>query len=347
MVARPLHACGVVLGFCGVALIEGHSRAPETKRRDEVWGRVRKDRTEMSNSAQTPTITQLKALFWILRPRQWVKNLFVVAPLVFSKHLLDPTQVARSAAAFLLFCLISGVVYIINDLKDIDADRSHPVKKNRPLPAGRLRPGWAKRFAGGLFVLTALCAVWLAPIFAALLGAYWVLNLLYTFWLKRVPYLDVACIASGFLLRVLAGAAVLLVTPSIWLIVCTGLLAAFLGLGKRASELSLLGKQAWRHRPVLKRYRLSHLKIAMAVLGVTTLIGYIAYTLSPHTRQFFGTRQLYWTIPFPAFGLFRFAQLAMRKEAKDSPTDRMLRDVLFLINMVCWAVVVIGIIYFL
>jgi 4-hydroxybenzoate polyprenyltransferase len=285
------------------------------------------------------------AYFWVLRPRQWVKNLFVLAPLVFSKHLLEPWLVLRSVAGCALFCAISGVVYIINDLRDVEADRHHPVKKKRPIAAGVLRQRSAMIFAGVLAALAFGGGVALDWVFGGLLLAYLVLNFVYTVGLKKVPYLDVASIATGFLLRVLAGAAVLDVRASTWLIICTGLLAAFLGFGKRASELTALGEEAGRHRPVLKKYRLGHLKIALVIFGLATLAAYAAYTVSAQTRRFFGTDQLYWTIPFAAFGLLRFGQLLMKRGVEESPTETMLRDPPFLVNLGVWAVTVVVIIY--
>lgn len=274
-----------------------------------------------------------------------MKNLFVLAPLVFSKHLLEPWPVAKAAAAFALFCAVSGVVYIINDLRDVEADREHPIKRRRPIASGALPKRSAKIFAGTLAVLAFGGGVALDLGFVAFLFGYLGLNLVYTIGLKKIPYLDVGSIATGFLLRVLAGAAVIDVKASIWLMICTGLLAAFLGFGKRASELSALGVRAAKHRPVLDKYRLSHLKVTLALFGLATLAAYAAYTISPHTRSFFGTENLYWTIPFAAFGLLRFGQLLMRRGVDESPTETMLKDAPFIINLVVWFVSVVVIIY--
>lgn len=281
----------------------------------------------------------------LIRPRQWVKNFFVIAPLVFSKNLINPFLVLYSLGAFVLFSLASGFVYVFNDLKDMDADRLHPVKKNRPLASGRVGVGTGKIFACVL-AITALSGGWsLKWKFGAFLTGYLLLNLLYTIVLKRVPYLDVAGIALGFLLRVLAGAAVVNVKPSVWLMVCTVLLAAYLGLGKRAFELRVLGDKASEHRKVLSGYHPKHLKIALVVLGVTTLAAYFFYTLAPHTVSFFGTGDLVWTTPFPAIGLFRFGQLLKTGKSEDSPTEEMLKDPIFLINMAAWILSVLAIIY--
>lgn len=284
------------------------------------------------------------ALFKTMRPQQWVKNLFVVAPLVFAKHLLDPWQALRALAAFALFCLASGAVYVINDLLDREVDRLHPTKRSRPIPSGVLKVSVARTFAVVLGVLTLTGSAAMGLLFTAFLAGYLVLNLVYSARLKRVPYVDALSIAAGFLLRVLAGAAALKVEASVWLIVCTGLLAAFLALGKRGHELAALG-DAVGHRAVLARYRLSHIKIAMILLGAATVTAYVFYTLSPHTLEFFGTRHLVWTSIFPVLGLLRFGQLVLKHHQAESPTDEMLRDGWFLANVLLWGLAVIGIIY--
>ncbi len=282
----------------------------------------------------------------LIRPHQWVKNFFVIAPLVFSKNLTNPVLVLTSLGAFVLFSLASGFVYVYNDIMDMDADRLHPVKKNRPLASGRIGVRTGKIYAlilAGAALAGGWCLGWEFGLF---LSGYLLLNLFYTVLFKKVPYLDVASIATGFLFRVLAGAAVVKVEPSVWLMVCTVLLAAYLGLGKRAFEIRLLGDKAPEHRKVLSGYNPKHLKAALILLGVTTLVAYFFYTMAPHTVRFFGTRDLVWTTPFPAIGLFRFGQLLQTGNSKDGPTEEMLKDPIFLINMAAWFLSVSAIIYF-
>ena len=280
-------------------------------------------------------------------PGQWVKNLFVLAPLVFAKYLDHPWDVARSLLAFLAFCAASGAVYLLNDIRDMEADKLHPDKSHRPLPSGRLSvtaAGWAAALIASMAVGLALALG--RNVTAALVG-YLVLNLAYSLWLKNVPYLDAASIALGFLLRVLAGAAAVSVAASHWLLACTALLAGYLALGKRAHELGTLGDKAAEHRKVLARYRREHVQVVMAVLGLATVAAYAAYTLSDRTRSFFGTDHLVFSSLFVAFGLFRFRALSLDSSRTVSPTEAMLRDWPFVLNILAWAASVVGIIYLL
>ncbi len=281
------------------------------------------------------------------RPGQWVKNLFVLAPLVFAKYLDHPTDVARSLLAFVAFCAASGAVYLLNDIRDLEADRLHPDKKRRPLASGRLSVTAAGRAAAIVAALGLSFALALGRNVAATLVGYLILNLAYSLWLKKIPYLDAASIALGFLLRVLAGSAAVSVTPSSWLLACTALLAAYLALGKRAHELTTLGERAAEHRKVLARYRRSHVQTVMSVLGIATVVTYAIYTLSDRTRDFFGTDHLIYSSLFVAFGLFRFRALSLDDRRSVSPTEAMLRDWPFVFNILCWGASVVGIIYLL
>lgn len=287
----------------------------------------------------------VKALFKSLRPHQWVKNLFVVAPLLFSKHLLDVEYVGLSVAAFFLFSLLSGSVYLVNDLFDIEKDRAHPRKCKRPIPSGELPLLWA-RMAAALLIVTALAgAIVLGLPFFACATGYLVLNLAYSLALKHVPFVDVLSIAGGFLLRVQAGALAIQVPASPWLFICTFVLAAFLGFGKRTHELATAGDRAGEQRAVLSRYRLSHLKVILWVLALGTTVAYVLYTVSPHTQAFFGTDRLLYTTPFAAFGVVRFLRIVSRSVAADSPTDEMLHDIPFMANLLLWGIATVLIIY--
>jgi len=288
-----------------------------------------------------------RALLTSLRPHQWVKNLFVVAPLLFSKNLGDVERMTLSAAGFVLFSLLSGTVYLVNDLFDIEKDRAHPLKKERPIPSGRLPINAARSAAAVLMVIALGIAFAINLPFFACAAAYLLINLAYSLALKQVPFIDVFSIASGFLLRVYAGAMVINVHASPWLLLCTFALACFLGFGKRAHELAAaddLGR-AKEQRPVLARYRQIHLKVIMWILAAGTCVAYGLYTISPHTKQFFGTDSLLYTTPFAAFGVIRFLLLSARKTRDDSPTDAMLRDIPFMANLVAWAISVFLVIY--
>lgn len=277
-----------------------------------------------------------------MRPHQWVKNLFVVAPLVFAKGLDDVDLVLRSALAFVLFSLAASSVYLLNDLVDVEADRAHPVKRRRPIASGAL-PMTAAR--GAMAVLaTVACAgalvlnVWVL----ATIAGYLLLQVAYTYRLKQVPYVDVLCIAAGFELRVLAGTFALDVPPTVYLLVVTFLLSAFLGFGKRMHELQ---GTAERTRSVLAKYSPRTVNVLLQLTALATTGTYVVYTLDPRTREFFGTDYLAATIVFTEFGVIRFMDLVRNRADADSPTEQMLKDWPFLLNLVLWAVAVVVILY--
>jgi len=286
------------------------------------------------------------ALFKSMRPHQWVKNLFVMAPLLFSKHLLDPSYAVRSGVAFLLFSHLSGAVYLVNDIFDIDKDRAPPRKCLRPIPSGKL-PLSAARTAAAILILISLgFSLDVGIPFFACTAGYLVLNLAYSLSLKHVPFVDVMSIAGGFLLRVQAGALAISVPASIWLLICTFVLAAFLGFGKRAHEMASAGAAAEKQRAVLSRYTLSHLRVFLWITAALTTAAYLLYTIDPKTTAAFGTDKLLFTTPFAAFGVVRFLRLVSRDEVADSPTDAMLHDIPFVANLLLWAMATVAIIYF-
>ena len=287
----------------------------------------------------------LLAILETCRPRQWVKNAFVAAPLVFSKHLDDVPQALRTAAAVALFCALSSTVYLWNDLVDVEKDRAHPTKCKRPIAAGRLSVGAARATAALLGAGSLILGLRLGLDFALVAAGYLFLNVAYSLYLKRVVYLDVLCIATGFLLRVLGGALAIAVWTSPYLLVCTALLATFSGLGKRAHELRAAGTRAGTQRTVLLSYHPETLRWALWLTGLSTLVAYVLYTQSPHTLNFFHTTKMVFTTPFAAFGIARFGQLVTRPNA-ESPTDALLRDWLFMLNLILWGVAVILIIYY-
>ncbi len=285
------------------------------------------------------------ALFKSFRPHQWVKNLFVVAPLVFARRVDDLQGLGRTAIAVLCFCLLSSAVYLLNDIVDVEKDRAHPLKRFRPIASGALpmRTAW---LAAGVMSVATLAACWaLAPVLAGVGLSYLALNLAYSFVLKHIPFVDVACIASGFLLRVLGGAVAIPVEPSGWVMLCTLLLASFLAFGKRSHELRVAGLKGGVQRRVLDRYPPGVLRVLLYVLAGATVATYLAYTQSHHALGFFGTRRLALTVPFVAFGVFRFISITNGKLDSESPTDSMLRDAPFLINLFGYAVAIVSILY--
>jgi 4-hydroxybenzoate polyprenyltransferase len=293
-------------------------------------------------------VSSARALLVTLRPHQWVKNLFVAAPLVFAKKLTDGTLATRAAIAVLAFCALSGAVYALNDVLDAERDRAHALKRRRPVASGALSERaalWAAGILAAGALVTAFAMGWR---FGAVAAGYLVLNLLYSLAVKQIPFLDVGTIALGFLLRVLGGAYAIDVEASIWLLACTALLAAFLGFGKRAHELAQAGEnggEVGRTRRVLERYNPAHLRLVLYGLAAATTAAYVVYTRTEHTIAFFGSERMIFTAPFCALGLWRFLTLAMRPTG-DSPTEQMLRDPLFMANLVVWGVTVVGIIYF-
>lgn len=286
----------------------------------------------------------LLALLKTLRPRQWIKNLFVAVPLMYGQRLTDPTSLMITAGAVALFCLISGCVYILNDLVDIEKDRAHPKKRHRPIPSGRLSEAVARRFAVICVPVCLALGYYLQPLYAAALGGYFLLNLAYSFRLKQIAYVDVMSIAAGFILRVLAGALALEIPASPWLLACTGLLAMFLGFGKRAHELAGEGDPQ-RQRAALAAYNLTTLRVILYALGLATVALYVVYTLSDHVQQMFGTNRLAYTAVFGVFGISRFIFLATHRRDAESPTEEMLKDPLFMLNFAGWLALTAAILY--
>jgi len=278
----------------------------------------------------------LLGLIKTLRPKQWIKNAFVGVPLLFGQKLFEVDSLLRVAAAFALFCLVSGCVYIINDIVDVEKDRAHPKKRNRPIPSGDLSVGFARNFSIVVMPVALALAVLLSPWYAAALGGYFCLNILYCFQTKKVPYLDVLSIATGFVLRVVAGAVVIDLSPSPWLLASTALLAMFLGFGKRAHELAQSDAQT---RSVLQHYSADALRWILHTLALLTAVVYGLYTQSSHVAENFGDAPLIYTLPFPIIGILRFIHLVTARPDAESPTEEMLKDWLFMGNFAIWLLV--------
>ncbi len=299
----------------------------------------------------------LGGLVRTVRPHQWVKNLFVLAPMFFHKDVfvtgphgepaLNLSVTGRAAVATLIFCLLAGAVYTINDLVDVEADRVHPVKQLRPIARGEVPEGAARVMAATLVVVSLLAAWRLNAMFALIAVLYFVENVAYSFKLKKVAYLDVSLIALGFVLRVLAGGYATSVQVSGYMLGCTALLALFLGFGKRRHELAL--ENAGKQRASLEYYQARTLNIALLLTGVATALTYLAYTLDPTTRAAFNTDKLWLTAPFTFYGIFRFLQLVSGKAGRglkaESPTQEMLRDTPFVLNLIGWVIVVVVVVY--
>jgi len=285
------------------------------------------------------------ALVKAARPHQWIKNAFVAAPLVFALRIYDVASVLRSVAAVACFCILSSAVYLLNDLADVEKDRAHPTKKNRPIASGTLSVPAARVALASLALAALLGALVISPNLLLVAAGYFVLNIAYTFGLKRVPFVDVGCISLGFLLRVLAGTFAIGVPASPWLLICTGLLSSLLGFGKRAHELRLAGEGKGKQRDVLERYHPGILRVLMALLAMATVATYSLYTQSIHAVSLFHTRGLALTVPCAVFGIVRFVWLTFNKVDAESPTDSMLKDRIFLANLVVYAAAVAVILY--
>jgi decaprenyl-phosphate phosphoribosyltransferase len=292
-------------------------------------------------------IEQARALVRTIRPRQWVKNVFVAAPLVFARHLGDPAYVLRAALAALAFCALSGAVYAFNDVRDAEADRQHPTKRRRPIAAGELSERAALAWAAILAVGALAGCVALGWRLAGIAALYLVQNLAYSLGLKKIAFIDIGLIASGFLLRVLAGAAAIAVPASRWLLLCTALIALFLGLGKRGHELAWAKRteNATATRAALAGYRIEVVRVALIALAVVTCAAFVAYTLNPHTIAFFGTDELVYVAPFVVIGVLRFLILALWRASDESPTDAMLSDPWFLLDLAAATATTLYVIY--
>jgi 4-hydroxybenzoate polyprenyltransferase len=289
-----------------------------------------------------------------LRPAQWTKNLIIFAALLFGQRvrdgvyvgtLLDGGAVVASAGAFVIFCALSGVVYLLNDVADRDADARHPIKRHRPIASGAVPVSTALATAAILGTAALGAAFWLRPAFGLLGAAYVGLLALYSGPLKHVVIIDVLTIAIGFVLRAAAGAVVIGVAISHWLLILTILLALFLALSKRRHELVLLADDATSHRRILQEYSPYLLDQMISVVTASTLLAYAFYTVSPETIEKFGSDRLVWTLPFPLSGIFRYLDLVHLKEGGGSPAEMLLNDRPLLVCVALWAMVVAFIIY--
>ncbi|HAA57971.1 MAG TPA: decaprenyl-phosphate phosphoribosyltransferase [Myxococcales bacterium] len=288
----------------------------------------------------------LIALIRTMRPHQWAKNTLIFGPLLFGQKLLDVSAVTRSSLGFVLFCFLASSIYILNDVVDVEKDKLHPKKKHRPIPSGKLPLSFARKIWPFFAIGAVVGGFFLSPYFALICLCYLVMNIGYSFRLKRVPYLDIMIIASGFLLRALAGILILDVAISRWILPCTFLLALYLALGKRRHELSAHGERATKQRDVLAYYDIEKTDLFLGIIASLTVLAYCGYTLDPETLRKFKTPFLIYTIPFIVFAILRFLQLIQRGVKTESPTQELLRDIPSLLNVVLWVVAVIYIIYF-
>lgn len=299
----------------------------------------------LPNNEGAGKITMLKHIIVSMRPGHWVKNLFIFAGLIFSGNLFHPEILIRVGTGFILFSLVASSIYIFNDIIDLKFDRAHPEKKTRPLAAGLLSVPAAYAAAMVLALTGLIGALALDLVFFAIALSYLMINIAYTIKVKKMVILDIMCIASGFVLRVIAGTELAKVMPSDWLILCTIMLSLFLGFSKRRHELATSGTDALSHRNVLGEYSLSFLDQMIAVATACTVMSYALYTLSPQTVSRFGTRNLVFSIPFVVYGIYRYLYLIHLKNMGGNPTKELISDIPLLINALLWALLVVMIIY--
>jgi 4-hydroxybenzoate polyprenyltransferase len=279
-----------------------------------------------------------------MRPRQWPKNAFLFAALVFDRQLLAPDPLLRTVAGFVLLCLASGLVYIINDLVDLPYDRQHPVKRHRAIASGELPIGAARLSAAVLAAITLAGSVALDLRFTLIVSIYVISNLLYSFWLKHIPIIDVFVVASGFVLRVAAGVVLLTVERfSPWLYVCMSLLALYLGFGKRRAEMVLLAEDANTHRRVLDGYTLPLLDSYILIVSGTSIVAYSLYTFSAPNLP--GNHLMMLTIPFVIYAIFRYQLLIHVENAGGAPEEMLLSDRPLLGSIMLWGLSVVAILY--
>ena len=289
-------------------------------------------------------IKTFRSLIKTMRPHQWIKNILIYVPLVFDRKLTHIPSLIRTTSGFILFCLIASVVYIINDIADLEADRNHPEKRNRPIASGNLPISVAIIAALIILVIVFPLAYWLAPSFALVLGCYFILNLLYSKWFKHIPIIDVFVLASFYVLRVIAGLTLIDVERfSPWLYVVTTLLALYIGLGKRRAELALLEKDANQHRRVLEGYTIPLLDQYITIVSAMTIIAYSLYTFSaPNLPE---NHAMMLTVPFAIYGVFRYLYLIQIKKRGGAPEEILLSDRPLQITVILWGFTVMVIFY--
>ena len=292
-------------------------------------------------------VRYLRAIIKSARPIQWIKNLFVFAGLVFSQEFFDPTRIKLSLEAFGVFCFLASGIYILNDIVDLPKDRLHPTKRFRPLPAGEI-PVWLAGIFSVVFIAAGLVWGFKTDDGLGIIGGTYVfLQILYSLYLKNLPIVDILIVASGFLLRAAAGAVVLNVVVSSWLLLCTSLLALFLVTAKRRQELvRVVNNHAKSTREVLEKYSLAFLDELLSIEVAATLTAYSLYVFAPETAKRFGTPYMGLSLPFVIYGLFRYLYLVKVAGKGEAPEKIVVSDPPFVINLLLWVGSVFVIIYF-
>ncbi|HRI85531.1 MAG TPA: decaprenyl-phosphate phosphoribosyltransferase [Ignavibacteria bacterium] len=285
-------------------------------------------------------------LIELIRPKQWIKNLFVFAPILFAGKLMDIPMLLTSIVAFLAFCGISSSVYVLNDIVDVESDRVHKKKRYRPIAAGEVSVNQAKILFFVLLLITVLLSLQLPLLFIFAISLYLINNLLYTFKLKNIVLLDVFSISAGFMLRVVAGAFAINVSVSSWMIITTIFISLFLGISKRRAELSGPNQENLeKQRKVLSDYDVVFVDQMNTIAATGTILSYALYTVSEKAVQAFHSELLIYTTPFVIYGIFRYLYLLHKKNLGESPTQIVTRDIPIIINSLFWLISCALIIY--
>jgi 4-hydroxybenzoate polyprenyltransferase len=288
----------------------------------------------------------LKYLVISLRPKDWIKNFFVIAPLFFSKKMMDISILTRVLFGFILFCLFSSSIYLLNDIIDVGKDTYHPKKSKRPLASGKISAATLLFISFALLFCSVVGSYLLDERFLVVALLYWFINVFYTLHLKHLAIIDVICIAIGFVLRVIAGGMLVNVPSSHWILTTTIFLSLFLGFSKRRGEIALsIVYSDKSSRPVLEKYSISLLDQFLIICATASIMSYTLFTVSDYAFKRFGTHNLIYTIPFVIYGIFRYLYLIGFTEYYESPTETLLTDKMLIVNILLWIICVILIVY--
>jgi 4-hydroxybenzoate polyprenyltransferase len=288
----------------------------------------------------------MKFLLYSLRPKHWIKNLFVFLPLIFGRKLMDFGALLTAAEIFVLFCFASSAVYLMNDIIDYNQDKLHPVKRLRPIASGQISCSYAAAWAIALGTIALLFTFRENPLIGAVLLAYVTLNILYSLFLKQLVIIDVFCLSLFFILRLLAGTYAADVALSHWILVMGGLLALFLGFNKRRQEFKILGKLSTQHRSVLRKYNRYFIDQMIAVITASTVVAYTFYTVDDRTLAEVGSDHMIFTVPFVYYGIFRYLYLLHKRRMDGDPTRILVSDFPMQFNIAMWLATAIAVIYF-
>jgi len=288
----------------------------------------------------------IKNYIILIRPYQWIKNIILFAGLIFGKKLNDPEAIFRAVSAFFLFSFIASCQYVINDYLDRKEDAKHPEKRHRPLASGAIDSSTALFITVIVLTFSLILSYTLSHVFFYLVGFYFFFNLLYSMYLKHIVILDVMSISIGFVVRAIAGAVVVNVDFSHWLLLCTFMLSLYWGFGKRRGELILLSDSARHHRKILHEYSVVYLDLMLGVTATMTLMSYVLYTVSPSTVQNLGTDKMIYTIPIVVYAIFRSLYIIYIKNLAHNPTKAILTDKSILLSGFFWLVLVSFFMYF-